>query len=411
VSNTEARNEVRFEGPGNFGGTTVQGHLAESRITVLSGASVLPRHLNKHIDYDTAGTGRHEGAQPATLTGIAVSPNGATLTLRRSARPRSACSTPTLQNDTFDPVVGSASYIDVSGGGPSGSLTRPGTASTCSRFDDAVSVVDLATRDEIATSAAQPRARERRPGRPFLYDAALTSSNGEAARAATSSATWTTWRGPRQPRRRRQEEPDPDQPGDRNHFNVVQLTPINGSGLVNDFHPMKGPMTTQTLRGMKGSGAMHWRGDRSSPPGTAVSAFDENVNFNNFNVAFPGLVGNDAELPAADMQKFTDFALQIMLPPNPNRRIDGTLNTSQQAGKSFFMARAVRRPRERHRRHRHRVHVQRLPRAQPRPPVASARAGTAASRTRSRSSRSRTCGTSTRRSACSARSTSSARTS
>jgi len=51
VTNTEARNEVRFEGPGIFGGTTVRGHLHEARITVLDGTSVLPRHLNKHLDY------------------------------------------------------------------------------------------------------------------------------------------------------------------------------------------------------------------------------------------------------------------------------------------------------------------------------------------------------------------------
>ena len=38
VSNTESINDVRFEGPGDFGGSTVQGHLAESRITVLSGS-------------------------------------------------------------------------------------------------------------------------------------------------------------------------------------------------------------------------------------------------------------------------------------------------------------------------------------------------------------------------------------
>ena len=38
VTNTEARNEVRFEGPGIFGGTTVRGHLARGRITVLDGA-------------------------------------------------------------------------------------------------------------------------------------------------------------------------------------------------------------------------------------------------------------------------------------------------------------------------------------------------------------------------------------
>ena len=51
VSNTDAVNNVRFEGPGIFGGHTVQGHLAEARITVIAGSTVTPRHLNKHIDY------------------------------------------------------------------------------------------------------------------------------------------------------------------------------------------------------------------------------------------------------------------------------------------------------------------------------------------------------------------------
>src|SRR5690606_20269704 len=51
VTNTEARNEVRFEGPG-ITHTTVQGHLHEARITVIDGSTVTPRHLNKHIDYE-----------------------------------------------------------------------------------------------------------------------------------------------------------------------------------------------------------------------------------------------------------------------------------------------------------------------------------------------------------------------
>ncbi len=52
VANTEAFNEVRFEGPGTFAGTSVQGHLHESRITILGhDGSVTPRHLNKHINY------------------------------------------------------------------------------------------------------------------------------------------------------------------------------------------------------------------------------------------------------------------------------------------------------------------------------------------------------------------------
>src|SRR5712691_6119103 len=55
VTNTEARNEHRFEGAGMFlatlGKQSVRGHLHESRITVI-GDGVQPRHLNKHIDRD-----------------------------------------------------------------------------------------------------------------------------------------------------------------------------------------------------------------------------------------------------------------------------------------------------------------------------------------------------------------------
>ena len=39
---------------------------------------------------------------------------------------------------------------------------------------------------------------------------------------------------------------------------------INGTGQVDLFHSMKGPMTTQTLRGMVNNGSMHWRGDRAT---------------------------------------------------------------------------------------------------------------------------------------------------
>jgi DNA-binding beta-propeller fold protein YncE len=58
VSNTESPNHIRFEGPGVFGGSTVQGHLSESRITVIDpvGLSVAPKRLNQHIDYDALHT-------------------------------------------------------------------------------------------------------------------------------------------------------------------------------------------------------------------------------------------------------------------------------------------------------------------------------------------------------------------
>jgi hypothetical protein len=69
----------------------------------------------------------------------------------------------------------------------------------------------------------------------------------------------------------------------------------NGTGKVS-FHPMKGPMTTQTLRGLDGGGAMHWR--RSiEPPGT-LALRSTKCDSSNFNVAFPGLLGRQDEPPA-----------------------------------------------------------------------------------------------------------------
>src|SRR6185503_8833680 len=70
-----------FEGPGG-GGSTVRGHLAEARITILDPVvgSVTPRHLNKHIDYDVVPSppGTLERSL-ATPVGMAVTPDGATL--------------------------------------------------------------------------------------------------------------------------------------------------------------------------------------------------------------------------------------------------------------------------------------------------------------------------------------------
>ena len=53
VTNLDARNQVRFESriPGDALGRGVQGHIAESRITVINGTTPTPHHLNPHIDY------------------------------------------------------------------------------------------------------------------------------------------------------------------------------------------------------------------------------------------------------------------------------------------------------------------------------------------------------------------------
>src|SRR5262249_24352862 len=118
---------------------------------------------------------------------------------------------------------------------------------------------------------------------------------------------------------------------------------LNGEGSKDPakLHPMKGPVTTQTLRGMVNSGPMHWRGDRVSgafgPDTRTAPPFDSNLAFMNFVVAFEGLLGRSGPIADQDMQAFTDFALKIVLPPNPVRALDNTLNAQQALGKRFFM--------------------------------------------------------------------------
>jgi hypothetical protein len=107
------------------------------------------------------------------------------------------------------------------------------------------------------------------------------------------------------------------------------------------FHPMKGPMTTQSLRGMANHGPMHWRGDRtggndapSAQPDSGT--FDERAAFAQFNGAFPDLLGRHTTLTTEEMNAFTDFILRITYPPNPNRRIDNVLTADQEAGRKLF---------------------------------------------------------------------------
>src|SRR5262249_9092669 len=122
VSNTEARNEARFEGPGTFAGHTVRGHLHEARITVLDGTNVLPRHLNKHLDpiYNVIPTSATEKAKSfATPTALAVTADGQTLYVAAFGSSQVGFfSTAQLEANTFVPTA--TNHIAVSGGGPSG---------------------------------------------------------------------------------------------------------------------------------------------------------------------------------------------------------------------------------------------------------------------------------------------------
>jgi hypothetical protein len=78
-----------------------------------------------------------------------------------------------------------------------------------------------------------------------------------------------------------------------------------------------------------------------------TSATDVGVSFNNFIVAFPSLLGaGPAQTPSpAQMQQFTDFQLQVRLPPNPVRALNNSLNAIQTRGRNFYFGGTGSRPR------------------------------------------------------------------
>jgi DNA-binding beta-propeller fold protein YncE len=351
VTNSEAINDVRFEGPGTFGGHTVQGHLAEMRITVIAGSAVTPRHLNKHLDYTKlAGSA---GFDPTAAThslsmplGMAVTKDGSTLYVAAFGSSKiGVFATASLEDNSFNPVSASANYIPVSGGGPSAMAldeTR-GQMYVMTRFDNALKVVSLSGNKEVAALPfPNPEPASVVQGRPFLYDATHFSGNGEATCASChifgdmDDLAWDLGN----PDNTVSRSPIPINLG---NFLTNPLAKsllglnfqINGSGNPSDFHPMKGPFTTQALRGLNTSGAMHWRGDRSTGP-AGTSATDPNVSFNNFAPAFQALVGSATMPSAAEMQMFTNFQLQVLPPPNPVRSLDNSLSVQQQSGHDFY---------------------------------------------------------------------------
>jgi DNA-binding beta-propeller fold protein YncE len=341
VANTEANNLDRFEGPGTFAGHSLRGHLHESRITVLSpGGGVAPRHLNKHIDYDhcCAPIPNHENARSLAFPqGMAVTDNGATLYVAALGSGKvGVFSTAQLETDTFVPSA--ASQIPVSGGGPTGLVLDEdrGQLYVMTRFDNGISIVDTRTQVETAhLRMHNPEPPSVVTGRRFLYDAKLTSSHGDSACASChvfgdfDSLAWDLG------------NPDAKVIANPGPFNSELLNVVTGQPMEPIFHPMKGPMTTQSLRGMANHGPMHWRGDRtggndapSAQPDSGT--FDERAAFAKFNAAFPDLLGRHTVIPKADMDAFTDFILQIKYPPNPNRPLNNRLTADQAAGRRLF---------------------------------------------------------------------------
>jgi DNA-binding beta-propeller fold protein YncE len=302
VTNIESKNLVRFE-------PNLRGHAIDSRVTrITTGATptVTPIDLNPGIDYTVLPNSSALATALSEPFGVAIDAAAGRVYVAAHGTDRvGVLSTAgaVLARIEIGNTPGAA--VDTrQKRGPRALALHPASPRlyVLNRLSDTLSVVDtssLTVVREQAIHTVDPMPATMRQGRKFLYDAKL-SGNGTMSCAAchidgdTDGIAWDLG----DPSGVL--EPAPPQPFP---FNIG----------ITSFHPMKGPMATQTLRGLVGTGVLHWRGDRS--------------NFQAFNGAFDKLMGGN-QIPAGDMNDYATFAMAIAYPPNPNQLLDRTLRTT-----------------------------------------------------------------------------------
>jgi YVTN family beta-propeller protein len=300
VVGTDAINEVRFE-------PKVNGTFVRSRIGGFNAATPDEVHgadLNAHLDY--ASPTVPQGTRDLAL----ADPRGIVWNVAGTRAFVSGMgSNNVIVIDAQGRRAGLAPTIEV-GEGPTGLALDEarGQLYVLNKFAASISVVSLALETESARVAffdPSPRAIKR--GRRHLYDAHETSGTGVVSCAAChvdarmDRLAWDLG----------------DPAGAMKTVDASQNLGMGLPGLTTgfaDWHPMKGPMLTQTLQDIIGKEPFHWRGDRDG--------------LEEFNPAFVGLLGDDEILTAAEMQEFEDFLATIAYPPNPFRNLDNSLPTN-----------------------------------------------------------------------------------
>lgn len=321
VTNTDPGTDVRFE-------PNLRGHAVNNQVTRIAfqPPGSLPRvaHLNPHIDRGTTpGAAGEIAASLAQPTDIVFGADGMAYVAAFGSR----------KVAVLDGAANVVNRIDV-GFGPAGLAVDDARRRlyVLNHLDATISVIDLAPSapgrgaPTLATVPLRfdPTPADIEAGRPFLYDAALTSGHGDMSCASChvfADRDHVAW----------------DLGDPTGKLLTVPLAITHDNLLLKprraQFHPMKGPMTTQSLRGLAGTGPMHWRGDRF---GAGAAARDEVAAFKQFNGAFVSLNGRGAEIGDADMTAFARFVLTIRYPPNPTQPLDRAYTGDAKAGFEFF---------------------------------------------------------------------------
>ena len=301
VSNTDALNTIPFE-------SNLRGHFVNDRITRVQAATgtITAFDLNPNVNYTLLPNPAAISTALAQPTSVVVDPSGAFLYVAAFGTDRVAW---------VDMNGNVLSFVEVSQPGGSGPNADPANKRgpralalnaaaqklyVLNRISNTISIIDTSQKTVLSEIAAgtDPTPAVIKNGHGFLYDAKL-SGNGTASCSSchvdgdTDHLAWNLG--------------DPD----GNLQVVVQ------QGVSITFHPMKGPMMTQTLHGLSGLAPYHWRGDRA--------------NFAAFNPLFDTIMGG-SQLLASDMTAYTNFVNTILFQPNPNQNLDRTLPAAFNGG-------------------------------------------------------------------------------
>jgi YVTN family beta-propeller protein len=310
VANTDARNLVHFE-------PTVRSHTVDNRISRISmpSGTITPFDLNSNIDYATLPNLPAKTNALAQPTALVFDPTGDFLFVAAFGSDRVAKVDPNgavLARIEIGSEIGSIADPRHKRG-PRGLALHPTAPRlyVLNRIANTICLVDTSNNSvlkEIPVGGFDPTPDTIRQGRGFLYDSKL-SGNGTMACAAChidAEMDLIAW--------------DLGDPTGQMQTNRTTNPLLGGATNTSVFHPMKGPMTTQTLRGLRTLDPFHWRGDRT--------------NFTHFNIAFPGLMGN-AALSDPDINAYRDFINTITFEPNPNQNLDRTYPTNFAGGNAL----------------------------------------------------------------------------
>jgi DNA-binding beta-propeller fold protein YncE len=296
VSNTDAINLLMFD-------PNLRGHWLANRVTSINastGAVTGYYDLNPSINYLILPNPAAQAIALAQPTALTFDPTGTNLYVAAFGTDRVAV----LNNGNV------VTFIEI--GPATGSQVNPTTKRgprglalnaaaqrlyVLNRLYNSISIVDTSKNaliGEIPTGTFDPTPIVIRNGRGFLYDAKL-SGNGTGACASChidAESDMLAW--------------NRGDPGGN------MVTVVQGKNTF-QMHPMKGPMTTLTMRGLNNLFPYHWRGDEP--------------NFAAFNSAFDSLMGGPV-LSNTDMAAFTAYIKTIVFQPNPNQNLDRTLPSS-----------------------------------------------------------------------------------